>query len=48
MIYVRAQSGFSILEVHRNGDLTIVSTSIYFAYSNVIEIIQTAQYNNAA
>lgn len=49
MIHIRAQSGFTILEALIGmAILTVVSTSIYFAYSNVIEIVQTAQYNNAA
>ncbi|MEK7638331.1 MAG: prepilin-type N-terminal cleavage/methylation domain-containing protein [Patescibacteria group bacterium] len=44
-----AQSGFTVIEVLIGlAILTIVSTSIYFSYANVLEIVQTAQYNNAA
>ncbi len=49
MTYVRAQSGFTILEtVIGMAILTIVSTSIFFSYSNVLDIIQATRYNNAA
>ena len=45
----RAQRGFTIIETLIGmGILTIISTSIYFSYSNILEIVQTAQYNNAA
>lgn len=41
--------GFTILETLIGlAILTIVSTSIYFSYANVIEIVQAAQYNNGA
>ena len=49
MRYERAQPGFTVIEVLIGlAILTVVSTSIYFSYANVMEIVQTAQYNNAA
>lgn len=43
------QSGFSVLEVLIGiAILGIVSTSIYYSFSNVLDIVQTAQYNNGA
>lgn len=49
MVHTRIQSGFTVIEVLIGlAILTIVSTSIYFSYANVLEIVQSAQYNNAA
>ena len=49
MRYEHEQSGFTVLEVLIGlAILTVVSTSIYFSYANVLEIVQAAQYNNAA
>jgi prepilin-type N-terminal cleavage/methylation domain-containing protein len=49
MTHGGTQRGFTIIETLIGmGILTIVSTSIYFSYSNILEIVQTAQYNNAA
>lgn len=49
MTIQRWQSGFTVIEVLIGiAILGIVSTSIYFSFSNVLEIVQTAQYNNGA
>ena len=43
------QLGFTILETLIGmAILTIVSSSVYLAYSSVIQIVQSAQYNSAA
>ncbi len=44
-----SQLGFTIIETLIGLTiLSIVSTSIYFAYSNVLDIVQSAQYNSVA
>lgn len=44
-----SQLGFTIMETLIGlAILSIVSTSIYFAYSNVLDIVQSAQYNSVA
>ncbi len=43
------QRGFTVLETLIGiAILSIVSTAVYFSYSNILDIVQAAQYNNAA
>ncbi len=49
MPYGGKQSGFTILETLIGmGIFAIVSTALYFTYSNVLQIVQASQYNSAA
>ena len=44
-----SQSGFTMIETLIGlGILAIVSTSIYQAYANILQVVQAAQYNSAA
>jgi len=45
----KTQSGFTILETLIGmAILTVVSSSVYLAYSSVIQIVQSGQYNSAS